>query len=124
MRMKRSRIQKYHHRSKETGKDAEGAIFTQYQEAVPFNGEIWPASGEVQAKLYGEKLSYIRNVRIEGRYVITTDRAGVVHYVYPDGLDIVESDGLCLYVDGTADPDYKVIAIKPYQNLTLEAMKI
>ena len=74
--------------------------------------------------MYGERLSYIRNLRIDGKYVITTDRKGKEHYIFSDGLDIAESDGLCLYVERNAKPDYKIISIKPYKPLRLEAEKI
>ena len=124
MRMKQSRLQNYHLRSREVKKDSEGGTYTEYADAITFSGEVWPASGKVQAEIYGEKLSYVRNVRIDGKYVIATDRSGIVHYVYPDGLDIVESDGMCLYVDAAAEPDYKVLSIKPYQSLRMECMKL
>lgn len=124
MRMKLSRLQTYHLRSREVKKDSEGGTNTEYAIAVEFSGEVWPADGKVQAEIYGEKLTYVRNVRIDGTYVITTDRSGMVHYVYANGLDIVEADGMCLYVDATAEPDYKVLSIKPYQPLRLECIKI
>jgi hypothetical protein len=122
--MKQSRLQTYHLRSREVKKDSEGGTNTEYAIAVKFSGEVWPADGRVQAEIYGEKLTYVRNVRIDGTYVITTDRSGIVHYVYSNGLDIVESDGMCLYVDATAEPDYKVLSIKPYQPLRLECIKL
>lgn len=124
MRMKQSRVRTYHLRTRTTVKGAECNTYEVYEDAVPFRGEVWAAGGRVQAELYGEKLSYIRNVRVEGRYVITTDRSGIVHYVYPDGLDIVESDGVCLYTAPDQPPDYKVISINPCQPLRMECMKL
>ena len=41
-----------------------------------------------------------------------------------DGPVITANDGICLYVDGAANPDYKVVAIYPYRFLTLEVEKI
>lgn len=124
MRMKRSRKAVYHLKTRESQKGNEGNSFTAYGEARPFLGEVWPASGKVQAEIYGERLSYVRNVRIEGKYVITADRNGVVHYVYPDGLDIVENDGVCMYVSVDEEPDYKVLSIKPYEPLRMECIKL
>lgn len=124
MRMKRNRIRKYYHKSREVLRDAECATSTQYVKLTEFQGEVWAASGKIQAEIYGEKLSYIRNVRIDGKYVITTDRKGIVHYVYPSGLDIVENDGICLYVDADEEPDYKIVSVKPYNLLELECMKL
>ena len=124
MRLKRSRVGTYHLRTRVSGKDAEGGAYDSYALAVPFKGEVWPASGKVQAEMYGERLTYIRNVKVTGRYVITTDRKGKVHYIFPSGLDVTESDGLCLYSSPTDRPDYKIISIKPYTPLRLEAEKI
>lgn len=124
MRLKRSRVKQYHARPREVKKDKEGGTYEEYGAAVSFSGEVWPASGKVQAETYGERLSYIRNVKIQGDYVITSDREGVVHYVFPDGLDIVENDGLCLYVMPDYNPDYKVLSIKPYVPLRLEAERL
>lgn len=122
MRLKRSRIQTYYLRPRIPIRDSEGGTYEDYGTAHPFRGEVWPASGKVQAEMYGERLSYIRNVRIEGKYVITTDRNGKEHYVYPDGLDVTESDGLCLY--SNEKPDYRIISIKPYTHIKLEVEKI
>lgn len=122
--MKRSRKNRFYLRSRENQKDSEGSTYISYADAVPFTGEIWQGGGKVQAEIYGEKLSYVRNIRVDGRYVITTDRSGITHYVYADGLDIVESDGLCLYVGAESGPDYKVNAIKPHRQLVLEALKL
>lgn len=124
MRLKRSRVKQYHARARITKKDNEGGTYEEYDAAVSFDGEAWPAGGKVQAETYGERLSYIRNVKIQGEYVIMPDRDNVIHYVYPDGLDIVENDGLCLYVQPESPPDYKVISIKPYAPLRLEAERI
>lgn len=124
MRLKRSRVREYFLKNRIVNKGSEGNTFETYDTATPFKGEIWPASGEVQAKTYGEKLSYIFNVRIKGNYVITADRNNVIHYVFPDGLDISENDGVCLFVPSSANPDYRIIAIKPYRHLGLEAEKL
>lgn len=124
MRMRQSRVKTYHLRPRTTTKGVECNAYEVYEDAVPFRGEVWAAGGRVQAELYGERLSYVRNVRIEGRYVITTDRDGIVHYVYPNGLDIVELDGVCIYVPPDQSPDYKVISIRPVCPLRLECMKL
>lgn len=122
--MRRNRVQEYYLKNRETLKDGQGSTYEDYAEPFPFKGEVWAAGGKVQAEMYGERLSYIRNVRIQGKYIITTDRKGVVHYVYSNGLDVSESDGMCLYVPGESKPDYKIISIKPYQPLRLECEKI
>lgn len=125
MRMRRNRKQKMYLRNKQVEKDKELNTYTVYGEALPFLGEVWPAGGKVQAELYGERLSYIRNVKAEGEYWTATDRKGKVHYVYSDGLDITESDGVCIDVLPEAgQPDFKIISIKPYKPLRMEVEKL
>ena len=124
MRMKQSRIKTYFLRKAITVKDGEGCTSIDYSKAIAFQGECWPAGGKVQAKLYGNRLSYIRNVKVDGRYNVTSDEKGMSHYIFENGLDIIENDGVCLYVSKDAIPDYKIISIKPYQPLVLEVERI
>ncbi len=122
--MRRQRIEKFYHKTRISVKDLEGNTSVTYGEAKFFDGEIWPASGKVQAEIYGDRLSYVRNVRIQGKYEIVQDGNGIIHYRYPDGLDIVENDGVCLYVPAESEPDYRILSIKPYQPLRMECMKL
>ena len=79
MKIKRSRLKTYHHRRKSLKKDSEGNTYTDYGAATSFTAELWPGSGKLQAELYGERLSNIRNLRLEGPYTITADSKDVVH---------------------------------------------
>lgn len=123
MRLRRNRITTIYHRKQETVKDAEGCTIEEYGTATALKGEIWPAGGRIQAEQYGEKLDYIRNLRLSGKYEITaTDKRTV--YTLSTGAEISEGDGLCLYVNGDTDPDYRIISIKPYRFLTIEVEKV
>ena len=99
-------------------------IFQYYTGASSVTGESWPASGKVQAEQYGQRLNYIRNIRIQGSYKIQTDEKGRLQYILEDGTDIEERDGICLYVAADQLPDYRIISIKPYRFLTMEVEKI
>lgn len=74
-------------------KDKEGSTSEEYGAASSVTGESWPASGEVQVEQYGQKLNYIRNIRIQGNYKIQTDGKSRLHYILEDGTDIEERDG-------------------------------
>lgn len=91
---------------------------------IPFKGVCWPASGKIQAAQYGQRLAYIRNVKIEGKYEVRADEKGRIHYILKNGMDLEELDGICLYTGEKQNPDYKIIAVKPYRFLTLEVEKI
>ena len=104
MRLRQSRLETYYHRKRMVKKDREGSTYEEYSAASSFSGESWPASGKVQAQQYGQRLGYIRNVKIDGGY----------------GIDLMELDGICLFVGENTEPDYRIVAIKSYRFLTLE----
>ena len=93
MRMRKSLMKKYHLRKRVPKKDKEGGSITEYAEAVEIKATIWPASGRVQAEMYGERLTYIKNMEYSGKE------------------ELKEGDGICVYVAGDADPDYKITSI-------------
>lgn len=124
MRLKCSRVKKYYVKSAVNKKDSESSAYVEYGAPIEFAGEVWPGGGKVQAEMFGERLSYIRNIRINDDYVIQIDSKGRVHYLLNSGADITESDGICIYVSKDEQPDYKIISIKPYSVLRLEVEKI
>lgn len=111
-------------KKKITKKDKECNTYEEFGEAVPFQCEVWSASGKVQAEQYGERLSYIKNIKVNGIYEILSDEKNQVHYLFENGLDMVESDGICIYVGEEKEPDYKILSIKPNRFLRLEVEKI
>jgi hypothetical protein len=126
MRLKRNRLQRFYLKKREKKKDKEGGTYEEYGSAMAFTGEAWPAGGKVQAEQYGERLGYIYNLKIDGKYTIVKNQDDKqIHYVFPEtGLDVSESDGICLLVQDSDNPDYKIISIKPYCPLRLEIEKI
>jgi hypothetical protein len=124
MRIKQSRLEEIFFRKRVSEKDKEGSSYETWGAAFPVMAEIWLASGKVQAQQYGERLSYIRNVRLEGDYIITGDAKGRAMYKTTSGLNIQEGDGICLYVNPKNEPDYRIISIKPYRPLKMEIEKI
>ena len=124
MRLRRSRVKTFYHKKRVVEKDSEGSTKETYGAASSFEGESWPASGKVQAQQYGQRLNYIRNIRVSGKYQIKTDEKGRIHYILRGNIDLQESDGICLFTGKNMRPDYRIISIKPYQTLTLEVEKL
>ena len=124
MRLRRSRVKTYYLYKRSVKKDGEGSTSEEYGAAVAFSGESWPAGGKVQAQQYGQRLPYIRNVKISGGYTVKSDSKGIAHYILENGADLTELDGICLDVSEKEKPDYKIISIKPYRFLMLEVEKI
>lgn len=120
--MRRKRVQTLYLKSKNVSRDKEGVPEITYGRAVELKGEVWPASGKLQVEMYGERISYIRNCKIEGRYNIRTEGEHIT-YVFGD-FTLREGDGICLYAGEYDKPDYKIISIKPYNPLYMELEKL
>ena len=122
MRLRRNRLRQFHHREAIPRKDSEGSSFIDYGSAVAFMAEEWAAGGKLQVELYGQRLPNIRNLRIDGRY---SEQPGKkLQYAVEGGPVISPGDGICLYVSADSAPDYKVVAIYPYNYLTLECERL
>lgn len=91
-------------------------------EAHPLTMQVWPASGKVQTEQYGDRLNYIFNCRVEGKYEPVVDEDGM-RYQF-DSFFLREKDGICLYAPSDNLPDYRIIAVKPYQPLYMEVERI
>ena len=100
-------MKSYPLRRRKTGTDREGGSIVEYEDAVEIKATIWPASGRVQAELYGERLTYIKNMEYGGAEAMQ------------------EGDGICVFVGPEAGPDYKIISIKPeYSPKVMELERI
>lgn len=79
--------------------DDEGTIYTDYDDTpVDFKANVQPAGGKVMAEMYGERLAYMLTM------------------YYSGSLDIKEKDGICVYAGPSEKPDYKIVAIRPWNN--------
>lgn len=98
--------QAYWVKKKITTEDNEGNVYADYSEAIEIKANIYPASGKLQAEIYGERLNYIFNMLYDGQEKLN------------------EGDGICVFVDKDSKPDYKIISIKPYTHQLIELEKI
>ncbi|MEW9991810.1 hypothetical protein [Clostridium butyricum] len=96
----------YYLKKKTIVTDDEGGKYPGYSDSIEIKANIWPASGKLQAEIYGERLKYILNMLYDGT------------------VELNEGDGICVYVDKGSDPDYKIISIKNFSHLTIELEKI
>ena len=93
-------------KKKITNEDNEGNVYADYSEPIEIKANIYPASGKLQAEMYGERLNYIFNMLYDGPWKLK------------------EGDGICVFVDKDSKPDYKIISIKPYSHQLIELEKI
>lgn len=96
----------YYLKRKTVIKDNEGGKYPGYSEPIEIQANIYPASGRLQAEIYGERLNYILNM------------------LYDGSKTLKEGDGICVYVSKESEPDYKVISVKRYSHLVIELEKI
>lgn len=97
MRLKKNRLKSYNLRKFQVIKTNEGIKREGYSDKViEIKAEVWPASGGLQAELYGERLNYIVNANIE------------------KSTEIAEKDGLC--IDDLDKVTHQVVSIKEYSN--------
>ena len=97
----------YYLKRKEIIKDNEGGKYEGFEEnATEIQANISPATGKLQAEIYGQRLKYIRNM------------------LYDGSQELKEGEGLCVYVPKESNPDYRVISIKMYSHLVIELEKV
>ena len=81
-------------------KDGEGVTTERWIKRESMLLEIWPASGKLQAEMYGERLNYILNM------------------ILPKNLDDdfrpTEKWGVNVYDQSINEPDYRIISMKEY----------
>lgn len=105
MRIKNKKI--YYLKRKVVMEDDECNKYTDYSEiAIEVKANISPANGRIQSQVYGDRLNYILNMLFDG------------------DEEIIEGDGICVFVNKDSYPDYKVISIKPYSHKLIELEKI
>jgi hypothetical protein len=97
----------YYLKKKTLIEDNEGGKYSGFETTfTKIQANISPASGKLQAEIYGERLKYILNM------------------LYDEDMKIAEGDGICVYVGSDAEPDYRVISIKNWSHKQIELEKI
>ncbi len=81
-------------------KDGEGVTTEKWIKRKSMLLEIWPASGKLQAEMYGERLNYILNM--------------ILPKNEDDDFRLTEKWGVNVYNQSTDEPDYRIISMKEY----------
>lgn len=97
MRLRQRDMKTYIYKKYGTFKEIDGTKYTGYeQEGREIKAKIQPAGGKMLAEIYGLRLAYMLTMFCE------------------KGTDLKENDGICVYVDEDEEPDYKIVAIRPW----------
>lgn len=81
-------------------KDGEGVTTEKWIKRKLMLLEIWPASGKLQAEMYGERLNYILNM--------------ILPKNEDDDFRLTEKWGVNIYNQSIDEPDYRIISMKEY----------
>lgn len=92
MRMRRNLQKTYHLKRKTTAVTDEGGRIPAWESPIGIRATVWQAQGRMQAEMYGERLTYMKNMEYEGT------------------LAINEGDGICVNVSDEQEPDYIVVS--------------
>ncbi|MEC1177621.1 hypothetical protein P9B03_03920 [Metasolibacillus meyeri] len=74
----------------------DGTTYDGWGDVDTLQANVQPVGGKMHVEMYGAKIKYMLVA-----YAETVD-------------DLTENDGLCIYVAADKDPDYKVVAIRPW----------
>lgn len=131
-RLKQTNVRDIIFRPRIVTKDSEGVPVVSWGDPIICRGEIWPATSERQIQEYGDRVSGVQNVHIEGDYRLT-NVSGVLTLTRADGSTIHLGDGVHVYteyeettidisgpVTVRTEPDYQVLSIREADPLLLE----
>ena len=118
-RLRQSRVKTYFAKPRTLEYDSEGVPSEEFGAPFVIKGYLWPATSTRQVEEYGDRISNIANMRIEGEYEIVL-QGRVPAVVFKNGNVLMANDGVCVYANCCEDPDYRVIAITEYYPLKLE----
>ena len=122
-RIKRDRLQTIYVKNRTVEKDNEGVPTETFGDAIEKKAEVWAANERRQIETYGDRITNVANVRIQGNYVLRT--ADTEAYIeFSDGNEVHMGDGVCVNVSAAENPDYRVLTIIPARPVRLEIERI
>lgn len=111
MRLRPQDLRTIYLRKRDGGYDDEGNPLKDWANAIEIKANVQPASGQLNASLYGERLTYMLQLKYQGDMITTNHDEGA---------------GLCVDVSGTDKPDYKIISIQQFathKNIMIERLE-
>jgi hypothetical protein len=97
MRLRQRDLRTVYLKKRIPGTEDDGTSYEDYVDtSTSIQANIHPAGGKLMAEMYGQRLAYMKTMRYEG------------------DASIEEGDGLCVDVPATEKPDYKVVAVHPW----------
>ena len=99
MRLRQRDLKTYTVKKHGTFKEPDGTKYTGYEkEGKEIKAKTQPAGGKMLSEMYGLRLAYMLTMYCE------------------NSTELSENEGICVYVESDGDPDYKIVAIRPWNN--------
>lgn len=115
MRIRQDRINSYIVFRRDTVRDAEANTHDEYVKCGIVSGVLYKPSGSTKALMYGEKLAYMKTIKIDDKWSVSGQK-----YVV-DGTEIQE--GYALAID-SEEANYRIKAIRAERYLYADLEKI
>lgn len=97
MRLRQRDLKEYQYKAYGKFKEPDGTKYTGYDSVgKKIKAKIHPAGGKMLSEIYGLRLAYMLSLYCE------------------NDMRLKENDGICVYVDESNNPDYKIVAIRRY----------
>lgn len=119
-RLKLNRVRTFYVRPRFVTKDNEGVPIESFGTAVEVRGEIWPASDRRSIETYGDRITGIQSVWVEGQYMLQFNNGVNSVLLRNSNYDLNLGDGVCVEAGPTDEPDYQVVSFTPYRLLRME----
>lgn len=119
-RLKLTRLQTFYVRQRIVSRDNEGVQVVSWGPAIELKGEVWPANDRRSIESYGDRITGIQSVWLQGQYMLTYE-SGVSKVLLRDQNYLLSlGDGICFEAGPEDEPDYQVLSFTPYGLLKLE----
>lgn len=97
MRLRNRDLKPYAYRPRETVTESDGTTYSGWiDDSAIIHANVQPAAGKMLVEMYGERLAYMK----------------VAYSEKTNGA--IEGDGVYIYAAANQEPDYKIIAIRPW----------
>ena len=122
-RLKLNRLQTFYVRPRLVSYDNEGVPVVSWGTASELHGEVWPASDRRSIESYGDKISGVQSVWLQGQYMLQFENKVTRVLLREPNYLMSLGDGICLEAGPEEEPDYEVTSFTPYKLLKLEIEK-
>lgn len=122
-RLKLTRLQTFYVKQRIVNYDDEGVPIISWGPPIKLTGEVWPANDRRSIESYGDRITGIQSVWLQGKYMLQFEDSVTRVLLREQNYLLSLGDGVCFEAGPEDEPDYQVLAFTPYDLLKLEIEK-